>query len=591
MSVRRALSFTRWCVIMLVLLSGYNSDIVLARDIPSWHPRSSRSRRGELGAPGGSRREARETPASRRSLSEGVYKVPALPEATPTLEASVLAVPSKAALLTVEPVVDHAEAFEANIVSRPGCSIQSAVVSGGTAVVKGSCNGEKTTGAALTGPTIVSLDESVKPTAAVVNAAATKRASVPWENCKVCDTCELTYPPRGDGTFSFEAKIDKDAQEDTCSECFGCTVTLQRLSEKTDFKMPTGSENKVKVFQGASGAAVLKGSTLEGPVIVKMWCDLAGEWRQTENHKPVPMTCKDAKVDAVAGQCPVKGGLTGHGQCNLRFLTALNQLTEEAGLAAITPTSWAGPVHSILPQGLHNNMGVQVHTKAQFYTVAEGVSIEAVTGGRITNTNLPLLRGLKSEQIKMAAMFDLLFSEADRHGQNVFLASNSDIQLIDNEGAFGPTNSMFLPGTQKFEIYRIGYEAVCCGNLPPGNCPGKPTASAPESLLDYRCHVPGGKMAFDYPVGVMDFLKRVEPLTARDLYEKYQMSNMQHATTLKQRTTWLLKHGFEETLDRVLAGQEPGDGIRYGFNFSYPIHPPCCDIATCNIRKDPKLAL
>eukprot|EP00959_Pyramimonas_sp_CCMP1952_P192056 4015626-Pyramimonas_sp.AAC.1 len=37
--------------------------------------------------------------------------------------------------------------------------------------------------------------------------------------------------------------------------------------------------------------------------------------------------------------------------------------------------------------------------------------------------------------------------------------------------------------------------------------------------------------------------------------------------------------------------QEPGDGVRYGFNFSYPIHPPCCDIRTCNIRKDPRLTL
>ena len=102
----------------------------------------------------------------------------------------------------VEPVVDHATAFEANIFVRPGCSIESTVVSGGAAIVKvrnsctdldvirssltdmsgasdqqpcshelfgcfgmlkGSCNGEKTPGAALTGPTIVSFDDSVKP--------------------------------------------------------------------------------------------------------------------------------------------------------------------------------------------------------------------------------------------------------------------------------------------------------------------------------------------------------------------------------------------------------------------------------------------
>jgi hypothetical protein len=40
-----------------------------------------------------------------------------------------------------------------------------------------------------------------------------------------------------------------------------------------------------------------------------------------------------------------------------------------------------------------------VNTRTQFYTVAEGVSIEAVTGGRVTDKNIALLRGLKSEQV------------------------------------------------------------------------------------------------------------------------------------------------------------------------------------------------
>ena len=71
-------------------------------------------------------------------------------------------------------------------------------------------------------------------------------------------------------------------------------------------------------------------------------------------------------------------------------------------------------------------------------------------------------------QVKMAAMFDLLFSEADRHGQNVFLATNSDIQLIDNEGAFGTTNSMFLPGTQKVPSPRVDFRPAN-GSLSAGN--------------------------------------------------------------------------------------------------------------------------
>lgn len=104
---------------------------------------------------------------------------------------------------------------------------------------------------------------------------------------------------------------------------------------------------------------------------------------------------------------------------------------------------------SFLPEGNHDNKGVRMDARAMFYKVAAGVSIEAVTGGSVTNQNLLMLRSIKSEQVRLAATFDLLFSEQDRHGQNVFIDDNYNIVMIDNEGAFGPANSMFLPGTQK----------------------------------------------------------------------------------------------------------------------------------------------
>ena len=66
--------------------------------------------------------------------------------------------------------------------------------------------------------------------------------------------------------------------------------------------------------------------------------------------------------------------------------------------------------------------------------------------------------------------------ERDRHGQNVFVSESGRLTILDNEGSFGPINSMLLPGGQKFEVYRIGYNAVCCGNLPGPdevNCPGQ----------------------------------------------------------------------------------------------------------------------
>ena len=48
----------------------------------------------------------------------------------------------------------------------------------------------------------------------------------------------------------------------------------------------------VKVFTGASGAAVLKGVTADrGEVFVKTWCGLKGGYRQTPRNQPVPETC------------------------------------------------------------------------------------------------------------------------------------------------------------------------------------------------------------------------------------------------------------------------------------------------------------
>jgi hypothetical protein len=82
------------------------------------------------------------------------------------------------------------------------------------------------------------------------------------------------------------------------------------------------------------------------------------------------------------------------------------------------------------------------------------------------------MAGVGGLQVRLAATFDLLFSEQDRHGQNVFIDDNYNIVMIDNEGAFGPANSMFLPGTQKARArlrpclracVRFGYVCGCPG--------------------------------------------------------------------------------------------------------------------------------
>ena len=70
------------------------------------------------------------------------------------------------------------------------------------------------------------------------------------------------------------------------------------------------------------------------------------------------------------------------------------------GLGSITPSAWSAPVKSFLPEGNHVNPGLRMNTRGMFYKMAQGVSIEAVTGGIVTNENLHMLLGIKSHQVR-----------------------------------------------------------------------------------------------------------------------------------------------------------------------------------------------
>jgi predicted unusual protein kinase regulating ubiquinone biosynthesis (AarF/ABC1/UbiB family) len=43
------------------------------------------------------------------------------------------------------------------------------------------------------------------------------------------------------------------------------------------------------------------------------------------------------------------------------------------------------------------------------------------------------LSAVLSLQVLMAAVFDLLFSQCDRHGQNLYLKPDGSLVLIDND--------------------------------------------------------------------------------------------------------------------------------------------------------------
>ena len=131
--------------------------------------------------------------------------------------------------------------------------------------------------------------------------------------------------------------------------------------------------------------------------------------------------------------------------------------------------------------GLLSNLGIKfnlrryikVDTRGQFYHVAQGVSIEAFYDEGATPRSMELTRNIPHDDVIRAATFDLLFSEQDRHGQNVFVSEAGRLTILDNEGAFGPINSMLLPGRGlNSSIFWLNLSAFCGIGGACGGCLG-----------------------------------------------------------------------------------------------------------------------
>jgi hypothetical protein len=418
-----------------------------------------------------------------------------------------------------------------------------------------------------------------------------------WETCDTCDQCVLDAVPGGVPPPKPPPGADGKVH---CTKCLGCSVILRRLKSSTPM---LGKD--VKVFTGASGAAVMKGVTADkGEVFVKTWCGLKGGYRQTPRNHPIPETCDkdgDHLPETERLSCGERGGVFGWSECNFKFLNALDAMALDANLSLATPRSWTEEIRAFLPVGGYGDgpdagepdpsAGAKIeNVKAQFYEPAPGVAVEAFFSEGASTRVLDLAKRIRHEDIVRCAVFDLLFSEQDRHGQNVFVSEEGRVVVLDNEGSFGPINSMLLPGGQKFEVYRIGYNAVCCGNLPGGkakNCPGTPSeTSAPEVWVDYRCHAPGRFVGTGLPPGVEPFLRRVAAMEDKEVFEHYGMAHRKHASALKQRVDDLLDGGFERALLLAYSRQRRGNGEDYGNDFYYGVAPPCCatEEGACKIR-------
>ena len=124
------------------------------------------------------------------------------------------------------------------------------------------------------------------------------------------------------------------------------------------------------------------------------------------------------------------------------------------------------------------------------------------------------LRRVDSRSLVQSALFDALFASGDRHLEHVMLHEGGGITLIDNAHTIltpphntrHTANSLFLPGANFHLRNKLGFPFLHCCTLrstcpqpKPRTCPAPHTLYWPALPLDYRCHVPRGRIGVQLP--------------------------------------------------------------------------------------------
>jgi len=414
-----------------------------------------------------------------------------------------------------------------------------------------------------------------------------------YETCDSCESCALGDAPDGVVLNAPErgtspARVNGSGGV-KCKQCYGCNVVLERMKAQVTFR-----KKEVKVQFGASGAVVLKGRVLEDdnstkikPVIAKLWCGLKGGYKHllnvADNPAPSPEQCKDEvtqhPVFDSKVQCQRTGMLT-NSFCNAALLLAIDKIADESGLATLIPRVKKINSKTFTPMDGSSSAGVKQDASMLVFDVAPGVSFESLQS-QINGETLAMVNKIDPERIKLLALFDFITGQGDRHAQNVFITEDGYITGIDNESAFRrELNSMLIPGGQKHETYRVGYQVTVCALRNDCNTV-KSTPSTLGLLLDYRCFVKGRYMGKDLPEALKPFLERVNAMTTEEVYDHFMFANSDHAEVFKERVKDLYELGFEGAVKKAYSQMPSGSGT-FG-SFQYDVPESCCTPSECSL--------
>jgi len=259
------------------------------------------------------------------------------------------------------------------------------------------------------------------------------------------------------------------------------------------------------------------------------------------------------------------------------LLRAAAGIAADCGLSRVLLREWTAPLRAVVPGSLETlSLG-----EALWAERAEGVSLDALAMALPRNELLRVLAAVPHAAVRDAALLDLLLLQGDRHGENVFLARGGrTLKLIDSRDAMLDANgmdSLFLPTSPAFQRSRVGNAAFSNGGM-------QSAAKLALTSLDYRCHVTGGAIGFDYPPKFAECIASIAEASVEQLYERYGLPRgipgrlfdgeaADMATRLRAQAALLRGAGFEAALRRTRHKNTTGRSPALG-GFEPP--PPCC---------------
>ena len=268
-------------------------------------------------------------------------------------------------------------------------------------------------------------------------------------------------------------------------------------------------------------------------------------------------------------------------------------LTKFCGFEDIVAREWRAPLRGEMPKedGVKFAEGGTIDaTDALFARYADGAPISLVKNlahfrspsetrnDKVLQDAAKIYLGLNKTQVRMATLEEFLFSQGDRHPENIYVTKEGNLQFIDNvDAVFGyynwawadygmgmNVNTPFIPTTTVFEIERRGFTFPA----PDPRIRGKEIYNSLGALLDYRCHVPGGKIGFDFGDKAKECINEISRMTVEDVRTRFKFHELRQAALLRAKAALLATKGFEGALD----------AMRSASNNLYPLLEPRCGL-------------